>query len=71
MATWTLVMSGDLMKTAASNPGNPRGRPFAKGESGNPAALVRALEANEFEQRLQKIEEWKDRGGGGRKNQRK
>jgi len=26
-------------------------------------ALVRALEANEFEQRLRKIEEWKDRGG--------
>jgi Family of unknown function (DUF5681) len=167
MATWTLVMSGDLMKTAARQSGNPRGRPFAKGESGNPAgkpkgarhrvtlatealldgeaealtrkavelalagdgaalrlclerilpirrerpvrfqlppsqsaadmiaeiikgvaageitpgeaaelvklveALVRALEANEFEQRLQKIEEWKDRGGGGRKNQRK
>jgi hypothetical protein len=34
-------------------------------------ALVRALEANEFEQRLQKIEEWKDRGGDRRKNQRK
>ena len=159
-------MSEDLMKTAASQSGNPRGRPFAKGESGNPAgkpkgarhrvtlatealldgeaealtrkaiemalagdgaalrlclerilpirrerpvrfqlppsqsaagmiaeiikgvaageitpgeaaelvklveAYVRALEANEFEQRLQKIEEWKDRGGDHRKNQR-
>ena len=33
-------------------------------------ALVRALEANEFEQRLRKIEEWKDRGGDRRENQR-
>jgi len=159
-------MSEDLMRTAASHSGNPRGRPFAKGESGNRAgkpkgarhrvtlatealldgeaealtrkavelalagdsaalrlclerilpirrerpvrfqlppsqsaadmiaeiikgvaageitpgeaaelvklveALVRALEANEFEQRLRKIEEWKDRGGDHRRNQR-
>jgi Family of unknown function (DUF5681) len=33
-------------------------------------AFVRALEANEFEQRLQKVEEWKDRGGNRRNNQR-
>jgi hypothetical protein len=153
------------MKTAASQSGNPRGRPFAKGKSGNPAgkpkgarhrvtlatealldgeaealtrkavemalagdgaalrlclerilpirrerpvrfqlpssqsaagtiaeiikgvavgeitpgeaaelvklveAFVRALEADEFEQRLRKIEEWKDRGGDHRRNQ--
>ena len=160
-------MDEDLMRTVASKSGNPRGRPFAKGESGNSAGkpkgarhrvtlatealldgeaegltrkaielalagdgaalrlclerilpirrerpvrfqlppsqsaadmiaeiikgvaageitpgeaaelaklvetLVRAREASEFEQRLQKIEEWKDRGGDRRENQRK